>query len=437
MRALILVGAPSHTEDAAVSATLRIYEVFTPDELVLAVSPFEAAERAAGEARRVAEGLGANVDVVRLERGVAARMIESLVGESGIVVPTAGSVAAASLASYYAGRLGKAVAHVLFPFGHWTGLRYPFVPRPLQPIVAMGVEAPREVPSDIRQGLAAMEPPKLPRIRREVALLARTFNVASPEPHVYAPGEPPRRVDARIEALHDSRDGRVVRIVRLVIDGVEVDRIEAASEARGVAMPRPAAKPATVGLNGVDVDSLRQVLGILAPRCGGEWGRLAQLHRWAGFEKPVFRGCARVVVDTNLLYQGVHNLAPEMGPALVVPYCAAVEVLNNRAEARNCVDRLLAEAASLALETARHYSSQIPTYPYKCDPAMPLTDPNLVDGACIASADRGAVEAWRGTVLSRVAHVVEPGFEEARAEDRVYAVAQLYALLRTAKEKLE
>ena len=431
---MILAGAPSHTVEAAVSTAIRVAEAWDVDEAVLLVSRFPAATQAAREAGAELERLGVRVSVEHLSGELSrdVERIKELVQSIDLVAPTAGSVASAVASSYIAASYGKPIAHVYFPFGYWTGLRYPYVPRPLQPIATIGGgPKPRsEVPLSMRNRFA--EPGEdLPTLRREVARYALMVNRRLGDPVVNAR----LGVDVHVEYVEERLGGVTRRCVRLVAYGEAIDGKCSEVEYRGRDMPMPTQR-IVVGADAsisrvreLVKHALKALLGAGAQDIGEE-GRLEQLYAWAGFA-ALELDCSRqrIIIDTNLVYQGVHNRAPTMGSVISVPYCARVEIMNNLAEARTVIDRVLATAASLALEVLDRYCSTVPTQPYKCDPTLPIIDPNIMANSCVASRDRRAVDAWRRTALSRLADVVEPGLSNVPDSDKAYAVMQLYALL--------
>jgi len=451
-KALIAVGAPSHVREAAVSTVLRVYEAFNPEKIILVVSPFkealEAAEEA-GEWLSKAFGGGA-VEIERLEGGVEryADEVVKLVGDSDLVVPTAGSLALASMLSYEAAKQGKPITHVYFPFGHWTGLHYPFVPRYLQRIVVVPrIDGIESVKAKLR--VDSLEPPShWPRIRREIAKLALRMNEKLYDPCVVnlKDSTKHRPPNLKLEFRQEVDGESVVVKARLHMNDFEVTEIILKKAKRQkdstITAPRQVIMLGVVEVEDGVRGNIKGVIIELAKRLREDDDRdpesLSQLASWAGFER-LNLPCSKekVIIDTNLLYMGVHNTAVELGHRLVVPYCAIVEVLRKVSEAKKPIDRLLSLATFEALEVCRAHGSTMPTSPYRCDVTIPTADPMLLENSCLATLDKAAARLWRNTAASRLATIHEPAVEvEGYTPNLHYAILQLTALLKIYSEDI-
>nr|MEB3816677.1 hypothetical protein [Desulfurococcales archaeon] len=123
-----------------------------------------------------------------------------------------------------------------------------------------------------------------------------------------------------------------------------------------------------------------------------------------------------VIVDTNLLYYGVHRYAWE-GGRILVPECAVVEVHSAWAEAAKrgrlqCWSDVAAALAYLALEDLRGAGGAIAPAPAgRCDVSIPKIDPVVLDGAYIATADDGAYRYWESHPASRIAVPLKVSFD--------------------------
>ncbi len=407
---IVGVGAPSHTYEAAVSTTLRAWEVLGEKPTAI-YSPF-----ARGAAERLRNELGIEIVEAPQDFGELLRLLRDMVDGETAVFPTSASLAVAIAMTRVASEKDAYIGHVYFPFGPWTGLHYPYVPRFVQRILFVERQPPglrKEVDPEAVRSLPE-KPSGLPELRAEVAAVSYKFNVEVGGPYLYNDRGP--RVCLKCEPG---------RGLSLYVDGVKVD---------GVGAPRPGGGPDR---------TLKQYEHCVGDGPGSNlYDLLAcafscrndQLASMLGYTVPRLEQGRKYVVDTSALYRGIHNVAGEHD--LLVPYCVHVEVLHALAEGvrdkpGHC-NVVLPRLLWLAYEVVRTHSGYVPTHPYKCDVVLPTADPELLRDATLLTDDRRAIDAWMRTALPRYVGIeaIADRMCAATGPTHVYAVFQTVATAR-------
>lgn len=431
--AVFLVGSPSYTFESAASSIARVAESFELGEAVILHSRFarQEAERLRAFARRVF-ALDPKLEEQPSDlRSALARAQQLLRGRRSIAVPTSGSLLGAVALSIAASIEQSDIAHVLFPFGPWTGLFYPFTPRYLQPIQLLGSAPPPRQPK--LDGVAAREYLESelrgwPRLRRRIAEVCLELNLSLNQAWVNDTSTPPLFVE-----LSDKLEDNTVRVdlvLRTFTESVNVatlrelkDRREAKLESfRVQAFPPPDVK--------MFAELSRRILTALARRAckPPEW-----LYRFLGFNVLDLDPHGRYVVDTNLVYFGLHNHARPGGPSILLPYCTHAEILSKVAESKGACKELEAEILLMAYEALEAHAARIPSAPSRCDVSVPSIEPELLKGSTILTGDRRAFELWSRLALAkytRLRHVSHTDFRSADESEAHYAAIQLAAIVR-------
>ncbi|BBD73386.1 hypothetical protein HS1genome_1775 [Sulfodiicoccus acidiphilus] len=139
----------------------------------------------------------------------------------------------------------------------------------------------------------------------------------------------------------------------------------------------------------------------------------------------------RVVVDTNLIYWGVHTYEVRN---LLLPQCSLNEIL---VKASDFPQHSIVLTTFMAL---RERSGFLPTESSQCDAVVPRADPYMLEGTTVLTGDRRAFELWRGSPLVRYARLGLVKREGVRValHDRAMAVANLavYASMLGVESKL-
>ena len=410
MNVIVGIGAPAHTYEAAVSTALRAWEILGKKPIAI-YSPF-----ARGAAERLRAELGIEIVEAPQNFGELLQLLRNMVDGETVVFPTSASLAVAIAMTHIASEKGAYIGHVYFPFGPWTGLHYPYVPRFIQRVLFAERPPPglrEEVDPEAARSLPG-RPMGLPELRAEVAAVSYRFNVAVGRPYLYDDREP--RVCLRCEPG---------RGLSLLVDGVEVDSAGVPRPEGGSAKALPRYEHCVGDRPDKDLDDILTC----AFSCRND-----QLASMLGYRIPCLEQGKRYIIDTSALYHGIHNVAGEHD--LLVPYCVHVEVLHALAEGirdkpGHC-NVVLPRLLWLAYEVVRAHSGYVPTHPYKCDVVLPTADPELLRDATLLTDDRRAIDAWMRTALPRYVGIeaIADRMCAATGPTHVYAVFQTVATAR-------
>ncbi|WP_153801423.1 hypothetical protein [Hyperthermus butylicus] len=402
------------------SLAVRVWETLGTDHVYVAGGRSVEAVMNAAEALRSylrAQDVDASVEFAGAISGddpvnAIRRLVAGLRGKCGFLVvsPSPASRRLATAVGLAARGLpepqGVAIVLLDFLWGPWSGLPYPYVPRAVEPLLVLpptGREAlsePRK-PAMARGDLVSRgcKDPGLgglPPLRCRVAELARRLNAATVGAHVYIEHE---RVWIRCNCR---------AAIKLSLNNT-VHRINLGDPCSHEAWCSAAARLAEL---------VEHVLPQLyQSRHGGRHsleGLAQQLALFTGLRRiepcnPSGEelGSARTIVDTSLVYAGIHNYA-YTGARILLPYCAIVEVTRRYAEsAKRTVEPLegltdlLAYTALEELEYAG--ASVAPSPATDCDIAIPDIDPLILNGTVLATRDTGAASFWQRHPASRIA----------------------------------
>ncbi|MCE4611262.1 MAG: hypothetical protein F7B17_04745 [Desulfurococcales archaeon] len=302
------------------------------------------------------------------------------------------------------------VVHVDFYFGPWTGLVYPYVPVPLEPLRLLhpeskpsprGKSAASKMPElkpvagsdgwtcNGAQGLTALNRllGRLPPLRCTIAETARRLNQALWD--VSGDGE-----SYSITLVVDYEHGGSTKITVNPSQDGWVSKLSSALARSLYNVVDRLAREEGVG---------RYTLPLAA------WSGITPLLPYGGRLQDLWG--KPVIVDTNAIYNGIHVYAWS-GLEVLLPECALAEVERGYAEALKELRagvkgrvRLLSLSTGLAylafLDLKAAGSRIVPSPPGPCDTSIPKIDPLLLEGARVATGDSGAYEYWRAHPSSK------------------------------------
>ncbi|NPA04865.1 MAG: hypothetical protein GXO09_02055 [Crenarchaeota archaeon] len=381
------------------------------------------------------------------------RLIEKLSREGTVqvyVVPTPGSrrlAAAVSMAGY---REDACVLHIDFYWGPWTGLPFPLVPRVFEPLYILHCNhAPTPVSDreEARKVINKVAAAMMDRIHSKAALRRMVAEQVKNTNASQAVKPVVRRTYTGAEVETDCGGLRIEFRASLHGQGGEQVNIEAivnnwCSEEEWV-------KAARKILDTVEASRGTRLGGLLTGLA-----RLSGLYRIVfydrdGMEKDMENIEDEVIIDTNLVYWGIHNDCTDSLRRLrpVIPYAVQAELYRRYAEAlknypRNPASSLEDVAALYALEELRRTCKAplIPSPSPPADTAIPSIDPILLESRYIATGDTGAFRLWCEHPAGRIAkplyarmrRLTEMDTDDRRrlAASAAYAVYQLVALIR-------
>ncbi|MEM1853203.1 MAG: hypothetical protein QXR56_05890 [Thermofilaceae archaeon] len=434
--AVFLVGSPSFTFQSAASSLARALEAFPIGECVAFYSAF--AKREAERVSRFVKRLfDVDLELRQMSRdlGEALNTFQSFLSRGkALAVPTSGSLVGAVALTLASARTGADVGHVLFPFGPWTGFFYPYVPRYLQPMRVLGdppEPARRAFSRDGAVEYLEEEAPFPTRLLKRIASLCVDLNLSLPQTWVNDYSTPKLALEL-VEAVEGGELSKTLYLSTTagLVPVCELARLPVKGEAP-TARVRKSISVHPPPDRRLFEDFAAEALSAIAwgePRCR----EVGWLYRLVGFEMLDLGQDERYLIDTNVIYSGVHNVVRLLGPRIHVPYCVHAEVLNRVAESRKACERLLAEALLMAYEVVEAFASKVPSTQYKCDISIPSIDPELIKDLTVLTADKRAYALWRKLAISRYTNVklMDDGmFRPASEGESHFALIQLAAIL--------
>lgn len=462
-KVVFVLGSPSFTFESAASSVVRVLEAFKVDSVEIYYSSF--AEEEARLVQRFARMLfGVEPHILTLPASLSdavSTLRQALSGDS-LAVPTPGSILGAVALTRAADEKGSRLAHVMFPFGVWTGFFYPYVPRYLQPIFLLGSQPLITVRARSFNAQAAknfLDDQEnryiTTRLRKGIAQVSLKLNEALPDAWVNNLSIPEIALELRDEVVGENIVSTLyLKTTNASVKVCKLKKLRRQPDVRALPAPSQSNTRAVISVSSptreLVTDFVAKAFYALAggkEKClrkpeaeKGFKAGISEVYRLAGFELLNLDSKGTYVLDTNAVFYGVHNLARQLGPRLVVPYCVRYEVLNKLARSKSPCMKYHTLLARMALEVLESYASRLLSDAIDCDMAIPSIDPELVKGDAIISADRNAVEIWRSMALSRYASVrlvSEEDFKPAEGPAIHFAMLQLASFLYLLRKHLK
>lgn len=492
--AIFLIGTSNNLYEASVSSILRIVETFQPKTVYVIYSAF--AKKIVDQVLEFVKQFYREeyfVDPYKLPKIAdlpkeVERMLLSFKGCSVLLVPTAGSVTSIIYFVHYATLHNIDIAHVVFPYRYWTGLYYPFVPRYLQNIILISNHnvnlSDIELTNILERNFNELKICKnFPELYKEIGRISYEINRKWRNPAVGLIEPPDLCINIQVESDKSLRISLVLDNVIIDSFSIDVPNIkkyvnELKNILHGVSSSSIAKKyrivikwPESIRTsNSIDIrlctsdQDLEQslitflamfLLGLHVLR-EGEHSEdpkqsvkkllrdLHQVRYMLGLYNINIEEDTNIVIDTNMIYRGIHNYASQLKNRLYVPYCAEVEILLRISESKDLVSKFLGHFLYYALDVLKFYSNYLPTLPERCDFSIPKVDPDMIKGFTVMTGDRSAYELWSGLAFSKyvnLKYVSENDLQKVSGDDigvlsRIhFAIIQLYALLKTFYEK--
>ena len=411
---LFLLGSSQDIIESSFSSVLRISESFGIDSLNILYSSF-----AKRHSARLAEMLAKikcfrdiRIEQTLLEEKNYETQIKELLDSSTILCPTSGSRYYTIAATGLAREAGTTVVHVMFPYGPWKGMYYPFVPRFLQQLKIMNgnivpnMEVNRILDDDSRSELERQWKKDMgqSKISIRVGNSSLDYNSSNYENFV---------TDSQLESLEIgiAKDGKVVSGKN--IDGGIVSKIYNKTingEPEFMVLDNGSMVKYEKPAKFVDfMDKfIRTSLGNVLDENSKyiSKGDLVDLFGFCDITASYFDDKEQsleevseiskgILVDTNMIYLGVGMYK---GVKRLIPYCTYVEIANTRSELlKHKVGKLSNLYASLlwdSLIEIMETSPIVPTEAFFCDGVIPMIDPLLIKNCVIMTQDNGAYNHW-------------------------------------------
>ncbi|BFH72921.1 hypothetical protein SJAV_08650 [Sulfurisphaera javensis] len=368
MKAVIPIGAPIKVFETAVTTILRTLESYDVDKLVLLYPPF-----ATSYLKDIISFLRILKTQPKIEiKEINYRMpLEEEVKDSDLIVPSATSVVYVIKLTTEAVKNSIPIDHVMFPFGPWYGLFYPYVPRFLVPMF----KGKEDVNDIINYDYAKDSINSLLKNRelsKIIASLSLDFNVK--EKDNYRVGED---ITLCIDRKYEIRIKNEEEDCLLVLDKGKIT------------------------FNGKEVEPEELVKKLFNDNSGtldkelGFYSIKVVLDREYEL-RELMRKYRGILIDTNLIYRGI-VFYPDIQTLL--PYCAYIEIANNRSKPkRNKAEIISHELAWIYLQELISRSTMIPTPIFFCDAIIPMIDPLLIKDSLILSSDKATITHWKNVI---------------------------------------
>ncbi|WP_243675406.1 hypothetical protein [Vulcanisaeta distributa] len=367
---------------------------------------------------RICSGRG-GVNNVRLLSFRGCGDLNEVISGDAVVVPSSASVRMAICMTMLAAQRGVPIMHVMFPFGPWTNLFYPLVPRWLQWVQLFGKVSVNQGPNNVLRQLIGDCDEFIDKLkgvvginilnsdlRREVARVSCLINTLTSTPHVYE-DDNPKPNSLRLELSKGE--------LRLLVDNTLIESVRLRTN--------PTYSRDISNNEAVNMDRVRKLIEAILNCVGDEDDTVDQMIRFFGFRVMDIEDGGDYVIDTNTIYHGIHNLPVRVE----IPYCVQVEVLHAVAEEKSGCRSVLAKAVELAFEQLRLRAAYVPTAPYKCDVVIPTTDRIVLRGGKkLLTMDKKAHELWLKYGLDSEL-ITNDRFRNPSNSELDHAIIQLYA----------
>ncbi len=370
-----------------------------------------------------------------------------------LLVPTAGSVNSIILYVYIASRTDIDIVHVLFVFGYWYGFYYPFVPRYFEPIKLLGNLEKEQLDRIKSRWMPAIKFDnekvnrllnRLPSLHRSIAELALEVNKKLRDPMLLSVEDKYPDIpipDIKFECIQ--KDNRA--IIRFEIGGMEIDKIEINNvdiarvsrildRMQQNSKIRKGTGEADVKVlvnsiyNGNIESNLKNIISlyVVSLCCSrGFTGKIRDRDIRKGAEdvarqllymsglitfndkilKEIEYKYRSIIIDTNMIYRGIHNYARRFGDRILVPYCVDFEIRSKLAEAKSIPQKVLHYCVWLSYKVLIKFARIIPSYICSCDYAIPKIDPDFILNSCIMTCDKHASQAWKRQAVRKYTRI--------------------------------
>ncbi len=254
-------------------------------------------------------------------------------------------------------------------------------------------------------------------LKREVARISCLINTLVSTPHVYADGNV-KPNSLRLELNKGE--------LRLLIDDTLVESIRLRTNSTC---------SCNVGSDEtVNVDRVRELIkAVFNCASDKDYDDVDELIDFFGFRVMDLEDGGDYVIDTNMVYHGIHNLPVKVE----IPYCVQVEVLHAATQKKRGCGPVLAKAVELAFEQLRLNAAYVPTAPYECDVVLPTTDRVALSGKKLLTMDRRAHELWQRYGLnSELITRDRLKVPEPKSPELYHAIIQLYAFTKILNQQI-
>lgn len=415
-KGIFLIGTSNDIMESSFSSILRVLESFQINQVVLLYSSF--AKRYAEKLKTTLEKLFPNgtlsVGIEEINEISYRNQFDAAFDEETLLCPTSGSRFYTIVSTDIGKAKGATLVHVMFPYGPWRELYYPFVPRFLQQIVVLsGDTKPLSEIKDIfdENNSRLLEEDwkdkiKGKNITKRVGMSSFRYNklnkknfVENGEENIFDLG-----IDKYGEIISNDTSNTIINLRILdqfkkynlsisINDENRTDRdFPNSTEFRKNFIST------TFGIKGINVSDdsklspfdIFGILGYLDIDCISLGNQRNSLEEISEQSKGI-------IIDTNMIYLGI-NLYKEA--KIMVPYCAYIEIANKRTEMmkghKDELTHIFADILWDALNELLESNPIVPTETFFCDGVIPMMDPLIIRNCTLLTNDEGAYQHWMG-----------------------------------------
>ncbi len=417
-KAVFLIGASSDIFESSVSSILRTVETFDIDRITIFYSTF--AGRYISPIRNFCRENSVIQNIrweeIELNENKYEEQLKNSLDQNTIFCPTAGSRYYTISGSVLAQSKGATIVHIMFLYGPWHGMYYPFVPRFLQQLKIMSgsVLPSKKIKNAISEEQAANlkkyweDSFRSRSISRRAGREALSMNLN----------------DARNYLTNDdivnlpilmSEDGNITigktqdekTSLRLKIsDDPQKCHVEYENNGNFTGVSgndkmndefiESFIRRALFGTDSskypkkekISCETLYSILGFKSLKA------ISLDHKKFSLEE-ISAGSRGIIVDTNLVYSGI---LLDKDVKKMIPYCTYVEIANRRTDLLkskpDTLDKFYADLLWESLTELMETSTIIPTETFFCDGVIPMIDPLLIKNCVLLTHDSGAYHHW-------------------------------------------
>ncbi len=419
-KGVFLFGSSSDLVESSFSSILRILESFDLNSINILYSPF--AKKKINNLKILINELQLDnelkISYEIIDESMYEKQFKELFDERTILCPTSGSRFYTIIATMIAFKNNSTIVHTLFPYGAWTGMFYPFVPRYLQTIKVIGGSIKpnlnvsgliRFTGSEIFNNIASEKFHSKPVTRRvggsalEINMqdsLNYTDTTSYPDLSMGMLNDGSLKIPADNEKcfLKLNFNKKNFRGMISFFDGnhfilsKERDTYKKYMEEllqtlfKRIYGDKPEQNKL---MKNFSLKDLMGIFGFIDIFAEDDTLNKKELEE-------ITEGKKGILVDTNLVYLGIlfHKNIKKL-----IPYCTYVEIANKRAE------KLKKDSWTIEFQYANLLwdsllelvdgSQMLHTEAFFCDGVIPMIDPLLIKNCIILTEDEGAYNHWQ------------------------------------------
>ncbi|UXD22846.1 hypothetical protein IPA_08845 [Ignicoccus pacificus DSM 13166] len=404
--------------------------------------------------------LGDKVEVMKEVLGdpspLSDRIEEFKRAKEGFGVDTAIISSAGSSTAAAASKAFDRLIHITFPYGMWSGMTFPYVPRQYQKVVAYEVEFPQ----DMRNVAVRAEGKRgKGHLKEKVGELIKKVNANVKERCYSGKGERCEPVEVDVEVgirilkdkriysninhcKEESRWGKEFYECKIANFNLKISNDDIMSKKDLGGIGREVSKALKVMSNldnvlsnyNLNLEGFKSVF----------WtsGLLGMELEMEGRSFELKRDDKALILDSSAIFLGFLNYYHK-GFNVKVPRCAVYELVHKYTEAvkrsRNKYD-LVGQLAWVLADEVSALKLEHPSPPDLCDKAFLQLDALVLENSYLVTEDFGIKETWKRTPLAKIAPLIwiRRSYELStqKASDVTYYVFQLAAIFEKIDELL-